>query len=730
MKFNVEDAFITAGNKHLYQKIALFSILFIWFSIDFVSLIFPLFELEPKYECKINDEFTKCEKNIACDLSPERVNRIIEYRNILTDYNIDCNKVELIFVGVSYTMGILLGSFLASIFSDIFGRKPVLLISEIIFFLSATLLINSPNYIFIVISLFFCGVACSGGTIISFLYINEVLCKEKRSIYGVSISVFFALAGLLYFFCFQHIKNWIYLTNISMGLDLISFFLILFYFVESPRFFYSRNKYSKSLRALYSISIINNKKREFEYFIKKNYIFFLQGKNKDFYFDEFGIKSININHRNPKESYYSKDNSSYNTIDEIVHENNKCQKDKNETKEKNDTTTKNKDLVVSIFEINKYNIDEYIILEELNLEEIFIFLEDYEKEFLNLLDYENTSKKEERNNSRNKIYKKYEDNTQFKNLVNKEYSKSVNDRTVLSYIGNKKETLLDNEHRNKIRNNISITKNNDMENDANFTKEEFYSFNNIPENDILVNINSTNMTIGEIINNNKLLEKKKLLSLENIQTDKNLNRELSLKLKKDCNSSSYFSLLRYKSIRYKFLICNLIWFTYAFSYYGISFYIKNGKDEVFEDGYIVYSAEIISLIISFFIMSSSYFGRVRTINIMMIISGFSTLSFYLMKKYNIEYYDKIPLFLSRFSITGINSTMYTYSTEFYPTIIRAKGLGINIFFARIACCFVPIVIDLIDNPFLIFSILCFFTSIFTFFLSETLNKELEDEISE
>ena len=74
--------------------------------------------------------------------------------------------------------------------------------------------------------------------------------------------------------------------------------------------------------------------------------------------------------------------------------------------------------------------------------------------------------------------------------------------------------------------------------------------------------------------------------------------------------------------------------------------------------------------------------------------------------------------------------MYTYSTEIYPTSIRAKGLGLNSFCARLSSILVPIIIEKIDNPFNIFSIMCFFSFFFTFSLPETNNKELEDEILE
>jgi hypothetical protein len=74
--------------------------------------------------------------------------------------------------------------------------------------------------------------------------------------------------------------------------------------------------------------------------------------------------------------------------------------------------------------------------------------------------------------------------------------------------------------------------------------------------------------------------------------------------------------------------------------------------------------------------------------------------------------------------------MYTYSTEVYPTSIRAKGLGLNSFCARIASIMIPVIVELVDNPFLIFSGMTFFSFFFTFSLPETNNKELEDEIFE
>jgi len=638
MKFNIEDAFISCGNQHKYQKIILIAILFIWLSVDFVSIIFPLFELEPKYQCLIDNQWIECENNLACNWSQDKVHRISDYKNILTDFNIDCDKLDIILLGVSYTSGILIGSFLASIYSDLYGRKTTLIVSEFIFFSSCILLVNSPDYKFVLIAVFFCGVSCSGGTIISYMYINEILKKEKRSVYGVSISIFFSLAGFIYFFCFQKLKNWIHLTYICIGFNLISFVMIVLYLVESPRYYYSCNRFQASLEAFYEIATKNGKKEDFEFFIKKSYWLFIQGKNKDFYFDDLNIEKFKFDEN-----------------DKVLINNHNEEKDENKIGrlKVNREIIDNENPNSKTREIDKHTKMKEDIESNKNL--------DIGRIFENLKKYENESALKERN-------------------ADLEYENSE---------WNKKNK--------KIETNIR-------------TDNE--------EVDIKYKSSSSSSSIGENTN--------KINSIKDSEKEKVLSQK-TVKLQK--KTSSYFSLLKYKSLRSKFLICNLIWFTYAFSYYGISFYLKKGKYEVFIDGYIVYTAELISVIIAFFIMSSKFFGRVKTLNIMMILSGISTLCFYFFRKNNSDY-DKIPLFISRFAVTALNSTMYAYSTESYPTIIRAKGLGVNIFFARVACCLVPIIIEIIDNPFLIFSVLCFFTSIFTFFLPETLNQYLEDEILE
>jgi OCT family organic cation transporter-like MFS transporter 4/5 len=175
-----------------------------------------------------------------------------------------------------------------------------------------------------------------------------------------------------------------------------------------------------------------------------------------------------------------------------------------------------------------------------------------------------------------------------------------------------------------------------------------------------------------------------------------------------------------------------MWFTLSFIYYGLSFDTKKDIGLVFTDGFIIFTAEFISYIISGFIINTKFFGRIKTLSIALLLTGLSSIVYNFLKgTTESEFYpwNKIVLFLIRFNVTAIYLIMYTYSTEVYPTVIRGVGLGINAVCARIAVVFVPIVIEFM-SPYYIFTSLALFSFIFSFYLPETRGKILEDEVEE
>jgi MFS family permease len=573
MKINVDKSFQVCGNNNRYQKFFFLVVALTWFSVDFISILFPILELMPNFICKNSSGWQDCTEEEYCQIENMADRKaIVIYSNIITYFDLYCKKTLVMAVGVIYTLGVFMGVIVSSKFCDKLGRKPVLLMNQFLFACGGIAITFAPNVYFLFGILFFIGIASAGGTMVSFLFIYEVLAPNMRSVYGTLINSSFAVAGIVYFTLFYYIKDWKIIAYTCTVTDILSGFLILVYFTESPRFLISQGKIEKGLKALYKIA-------------KKN------GKSRDFY--KYLMSDLSIE-QNYKENIFPQGERYDDSINGDLNENeNSFSNNANFNDSKTST-------LVQTPETIKMSIEEIV--------------KDIRKDSVSC----------------------HESGVKEEPFLNKSASGIV------------------------------------------FTKED-------------QNINVKSPTIKK--------------------------------------EPGFLALIKYKSIRASFLICCFLWFAISFTYYGIGMSIKNNKDSVFSDGYVVYTAEGISYIITGIMISISFFGRVRTISIMIGICSISSAAYFFLRQFEFEPYDKIALFLSRFGVTASYSIMYTYSTEVYPTSIRAKGLGVNTIFGRLSCLMVPVIVELI-NPFPIFAVLCVIGFFLTLSLQETLGNELEDEILE
>lgn len=187
------------------------------------------------------------------------------------------------------------------------------------------------------------------------------------------------------------------------------------------------------------------------------------------------------------------------------------------------------------------------------------------------------------------------------------------------------------------------------------------------------------------------------------------------------------SLCQYKSVRWTFIACSLNWTFISYVYYGSNYDMKKIGDEIFTNGYIMFSAEFIAYIATGFFMELVILGRKRTIGFGAFLSSVFGLTYYFVR--NISPANFIILFGFRFFVTIVYSCMYTYSTEVYPTSIRSTGLGINLTFARISAIIIAFTIDYY-NPYLIFVGMGLAIFAIHFTMKETRGVPLQDEIEE
>ena len=97
-----------------------------------------------------------------------------------------------------------------------------------------------------------------------------------------------------------------------------------------------------------------------------------------------------------------------------------------------------------------------------------------------------------------------------------------------------------------------------------------------------------------------------------------------------------------------------------------------------------------------------------------------------------ETMQNILIIISRICFNSIFCVIYFLSTEIYPTVIRAKGLGYNSAFSRLGGLLAPLIVEDIpdETKWKIFCFINFLCTILPFYLPETVGKPLQERIPE
>ncbi|XP_055954755.1 organic cation transporter protein-like [Patella vulgata] len=176
---------------------------------------------------------------------------------LVTEFNMVCdddilrnNAIMTTFLGLVFSCSII------SNFADRFGRKPVMVICNVVFVTSAYLLVWTPNYMFLVIVRFFVGVGM-GGQIISIFTIGvEIVGPSKRRFTGVVSNLGWCLGILIVAALAYYIRTWRYLHLAAAVLTSYQ----LFYFLmlpESPRWLLTRGQLDKARKLIKRAAVVN-----------------------------------------------------------------------------------------------------------------------------------------------------------------------------------------------------------------------------------------------------------------------------------------------------------------------------------------------------------------------------------------------------------------------------------------------------------------------------------------
>ena len=195
----------------------------------------------------------------------------------------------------------------------------------------------------------------------------------------------------------------------------------------------------------------------------------------------------------------------------------------------------------------------------------------------------------------------------------------------------------------------------------------------------------------------------------------------------------YLSLIKYPSIRYKFIIFSIMFMTTSAIYNGIAIGAKNMKGNLYLNIVLLYWFEGLAYIVTGFLINCKPLGRKFSLFLLFLLSALGFLAYVIMvNHYSSETGEFISMLLVRFTISGVYTTYYTYILESYPTPIRSKGFGLNSTFGNIGGIVIPMFIELFDKKkiYYIFAGMCGFDCFLVLFLKETVGSPMQESIEE
>ncbi|KAM9363693.1 uncharacterized protein ABDE67_018963 [Symphorus nematophorus] len=194
---------------------------------------------------------------------------------------------------------------------------------------------------------------------------------------------------------------------------------------------------------------------------------------------------------------------------------------------------------------------------------------------------------------------------------------------------------------------------------------------------------------------------------------------------------SYLDLVRTPRMRKLALLTGIVWFAVACTYYGIGLNVSGFGVNIYLTQFIYGIIEVPAKAFIFFTLDK--IGRRLNQTGTLVLTGLCIFC-------NIFIPQDKGLFrtavgaLGKMFAEAAFTTVFLYTTELYPTVLRQNGLGYSSFMARVGVAVSPLIMLLEEVwghlPNVIFSLVAFVGGLSAFFLPETHNVRLPETIED
>ncbi|KAM6900193.1 solute carrier family 22 member 13-like [Xenentodon cancila] len=210
---------------------------------------------------------------------------------------------------------------------------------------------------------------------------------------------------------------------------------------------------------------------------------------------------------------------------------------------------------------------------------------------------------------------------------------------------------------------------------------------------------------------------------------RNVPEELLEKLEAEgtTKTGTMLDIFRLSYLRKRAVILSSVWFATSLMYYGLSLNVGNfGLD--------IYLTQFIFGIVEFparlgILPLLQTFGRRICQGGVLLFGGLACLCVLAIPN-DLPVVVTVIAVLGKFAATASFATVYVYTAELYPTILRQNGVGLNAMCARVAGILAPLIrlLDVYHSsiPMLIYGTVPIVAGGFCILLPETRNTELQD----
>ena len=160
-------------------------------------------------------------------------------------------------------VGMFIGFFILPPNSDSYGRRPVFIVTMILSTIAQGVILFTSDIHKLFLFMIILGTTFSGKNIVGLNFAIECTPSKHRN-FVISIYWSIELSSIiLWSFYYQKLdKNWFPLQMIYFILGIISMLLAIFMLPESPKYYYSKQRFDDARKVLSYISSINGKPKQ------------------------------------------------------------------------------------------------------------------------------------------------------------------------------------------------------------------------------------------------------------------------------------------------------------------------------------------------------------------------------------------------------------------------------------------------------------------------------------